>query len=78
MGIQGRILLGASRLLILAVVPMLVMIVPVWLLLGQMALWYESRPLRIGEEAVVTLQLQGDAASAWPDVRSARGRGGHD
>jgi hypothetical protein len=66
---QGRILLGAFRLLLLAVVPMLIMIVPASLFLGQLALWYESRPLRVGEEAVVTMQLNGDAVSAWPDVR---------
>ena len=30
----------------LALVPMLVMLVPVCLLLGQLSLWYEARPLR--------------------------------
>ena len=48
---------GAASLLLLAVVPMLVMIVPVSLLLAQLGLWYQVRPLRIGEEAVVTVQL---------------------
>jgi hypothetical protein len=66
---QGRILLGALRLLGLAVVPILVMIVPVTLLLGQLALWYQHRPLRVGEEAVVTVKLNGDAPSPWPEVR---------
>jgi hypothetical protein len=64
---QGCILVGAFRLLVLAIVPMLVMVVPVLLILGQLALWYQSRPLRIGEDAVVTLKLNGE--SAWPDVR---------
>lgn len=66
---QGRILLGAWRLLVLSVVPMLVMIVPVCLLLGQLALWYQSRPLGVGEEAVMTLKLNGEADSPWPEVR---------
>jgi hypothetical protein len=66
---QGRILLGAWRLLLLSVVPMLVMIVPVCLLLGQLALWYQSRPLAVGEEAVMTLKLNGEADSPWPEVR---------
>jgi hypothetical protein len=66
---QGRILVGAFRLMVLAFVPMLVMIVPVCLLLGQLALWYQSRPLRVGEDAVVTVNLGGSAASASPDVR---------
>jgi hypothetical protein len=66
---QGRILWGAFRLMVLAVVPMLVMAVPVTLALAQLSLWYQSRPLRVGEDAVVTVQLNGDAGSPWPDVR---------
>jgi hypothetical protein len=65
---QGRIMLGAGRLFVLAVVPMLVMVVPVSLLLGQLGLWFEARPLRIGEEAVITLELGGAPTSSWPDV----------
>ena len=66
---EGRLLRGAAMLLALAVVPMLVMIVPVSLLLGQLSLWYQVRPLRIGEEAVVTVQLRGGAVSTMPDVQ---------
>ena len=65
---QGRILRGAFWLFVLAIVPMLVMAVPVTLLLGQLALWYQARPLRVGEETVITLKLNGDAGSAWPAV----------
>jgi hypothetical protein len=61
---QGRILLGAGQLLILAILPMLVMLVPMCLLLGQLALWYQARPLRVGEEAVVTLKLAGESNAA--------------
>src|SRR5262249_29366291 len=42
---QGRVLAGAFRLMGLAVVPMLVMVVPVCLIMTQMSLWYEARPL---------------------------------
>src|SRR5258708_14510635 len=66
---QGRLLVGAFRLMVLAVVPMLVMVVPVCLLLGQLALWYQSRPLQVGEEAILTLKLNGNAESSWPDIR---------
>jgi hypothetical protein len=66
---QGHILLGAFQLMLLAIVPMLVMALPVCLLLEQLGLWYQSRPLPVGEEAVVTVQLAGDAAAPWPDVR---------
>ncbi len=68
---QGRILLGAFRLMVLSIVPMLVMMAPVCLLLGQLALWYQSRPLRVGEEAVVTVKLGGDHELPWPEVRLA-------
>jgi hypothetical protein len=63
----GGVLVGAVRLLALAVVPILVMLVPVTLLLGQLALWYQARPLRVGEETVITLKL--NDGSAWPAAR---------
>jgi hypothetical protein len=66
---QGRVLLGAFWLLVFAVVPMLVMLVPVLLILGQLALWYQSRPLKVGEEVLLALNLSGDVASPLPDVR---------
>jgi hypothetical protein len=62
---QGRVLWGALRLFVLALVPMLVMTVPVILLLGQLALWYQQRPLQVGEEAVVSLKLS-DVAPTIP------------
>jgi hypothetical protein len=68
---QGCILAGAFRLMVLALVPMLVMVVPVCLLLGQMSLWYEARPLRVGEEAVVTVKLNGEAEAPLPEVSLA-------
>lgn len=66
---QGRILWGACRLMVLALVPMAIMTVPVCLLLGQLALWYQARPLRPGEEAILTLNLNGNKATPWPTVR---------
>lgn len=54
---QGRILAGAGRLLSLSLVPMLVMSIPMVLILGQLALWYQAQPLRVGEEAVLTARL---------------------
>jgi hypothetical protein len=68
---QGRVLLGALRLLFLAIVPMLVMLVPVVLLLGQLSLWYQAQPLRIGDETVITLKLNGPAESAIPVIELA-------
>jgi hypothetical protein len=65
---QGSILLSALRLAAFSLVPMLVMVVPVSLILGQLALWYQSRPLHVGEEAVLTLKLNGNPDSSWPTV----------
>jgi hypothetical protein len=66
---QGRILRGAFWLFVLAIVPMVVMALPVTLLLGQLSLWYQARPLHVGEEAVVTLKLNGsEPASPAPTV----------
>jgi hypothetical protein len=65
---QGGLLAGAGRLFLLAIVPMLVMAVPVTLLLSQLSLWYQARPLRVNEEAVLTLKLNGADDDPWPDV----------
>jgi hypothetical protein len=65
---QGRLFVGAFWLFLFGLVPLLVMIVPVMLLLGQMSLWYQQRPLRVDEEAVVTLKLNGGADDPCPDV----------
>jgi uncharacterized membrane protein (DUF106 family) len=66
---QGSLLAGAARLLALSIVPMLVMLVPMCLLLGQLALWYQARPLQVGEETVVTVHLAEDAADAVSGVQ---------
>jgi hypothetical protein len=65
---QGRVMLGALRLLVLALVPMLVMVVPAALILGQLSLWYQVRPLKVGEDSVITLKLGGEERSSWPAV----------
>ncbi len=65
---QGRLLRGALLLLVHAVRPLLVMIVPVSLILAQMGLWYQSRPLQAGEPAVVVMKLNGEIDAPWPRV----------
>jgi hypothetical protein len=66
---QAAIVRGALWLAVYALVPLLVMAVPVLLILGQMALWYQARPLKVGEEAVVTAKLNTSAGSETPEVR---------
>lgn len=65
---QGRVLMAAGRLLLLSFVPICVMCVPTCLLLSQMALWYQARPLRVGEAAVVTAHLAMSSEDQMPDV----------
>jgi hypothetical protein len=65
---QGRILWDACRLLIFSLVPMVVMMVPVLLILGQLALWYQARPLQVGEEGVITVTLKPGNDSIMSDV----------
>ncbi|MHC4457164.1 MAG: hypothetical protein ACYS0I_08740 [Planctomycetota bacterium] len=65
---QGRVFRGAFLLFIYAIRPMLVMIVPVSLLLAQLGLWYQSRPLLPGEETVVTMKLNDNIETPWPIV----------
>jgi len=65
---QGRILYSAARLIYYSLVPMLLMIVPTVLLLGQISQWYEFRPLKINEEAVVTVQLASSETIAYYDL----------
>jgi hypothetical protein len=66
---QGRLLWGAVRLFVLALVPMAVMLVPLALILAQLSLWYQQGPLPVGQEAVVTVALNGDSAAVMPAVR---------
>lgn len=68
LGSQLRIMVGALKLIWFALVPTAVMILPVILLLGQLSLWWQARPLRIGEETVVTLNLASDDQAHWPDI----------
>lgn len=65
---QQKMLSGSGRLLTYSLVPMLVMMVPALLILGQLALWYQARPLRVGEEAVVTVKLKPDDGSTQPNI----------
>jgi hypothetical protein len=64
---QRRLLVGAGWMLLLALVPMAVLLVPVTLLLGQLSLWYDGRPLPVPQEAVViTMRLDGGVDDPYP------------
>jgi len=63
-----RVLRGALMLLFHALRPMAVMILPLSMLLSQLALWYQCRPLLPGEQAVVTVKLNAYIDKPWPSV----------
>ena len=65
---QGRVFTGAGLLLVYAVKPLLVMIVPVCLLIGQMGQWFQFRPLQPNEGAIITMRLNGGMDSPLPKV----------
>lgn len=65
---QGRVFKGAGMLMVYATRPMMVTIVPVLLLLGQMAMWYQFRPLETGEQTMITMKLNVDSGKPMPAV----------
>ena len=66
---QGALLGFAAKLLAFSLVPMLVMFVPMSLLLGQLSLWFQVRPLKVNEEAIVSVNLQKNQDAPIPEVR---------
>lgn len=55
---QRRLLWATVRLMGYQVKPLLVMIVPMTLLLAQMAMWYQFRPFRTGEPIVIKITVR--------------------
>jgi hypothetical protein len=68
---QRRVFAGALRLLLLAIVPMLVMTVPMVFLLAQLGLWYQAAPLPVGEATVITVKLNGKPGAPMATVELA-------
>ena len=65
---QGRVFAAAFMLLVCSLPPVLVMILPFCLVLGQLGTWYECRPLDVGEEAIIEVQLSGTADDPLPAI----------
>ncbi len=55
---QGQILRANLRYLVLNLKPLLVMIVPLVLILAQLNLWFGSAPLRVGQSAILKVELE--------------------
>jgi hypothetical protein len=65
---QGILLACAAKQLVHAIIPLLVMSLPICLLLAQLGLWYQFRPLRSGEQALVTATLNSPVNAPWPEI----------
>jgi uncharacterized membrane protein (DUF106 family) len=65
---QGRIFMNAFLLLFHSIQPMAVMILPVCLVLAQMGLWYQASPLPVGEESIITMELNDTEGFSMPEV----------
>jgi len=65
---QGRVFCASFKLLFYSIVPMLVMIVPVILIMAQMSLWYQARPLQPGDEPVIVKLKLNDNLDTLPQV----------
>lgn len=65
---QSRLFAGAIRLAAHSVIPITVMAIPVTLMLGQISLWYQARPMHVGEDTIVTVQLRNDAKSSLDSI----------
>ena len=68
---QARLLGGAAMLLWHSLIPMAVLTVPMILIFGQMALWYQARPLPVGGDSIVTVRLA-DETERQPGTNRAR------
>jgi hypothetical protein len=68
---QRRVFGGAMKLLLYSVVPVLAMTVPMALFIAQLAAWYQTAPLPVGEETVVTVKLGGEPGAPLPAVSLA-------
>lgn len=60
--LQGRVMLQTLNYLRHALLPMIIMIIPVIVILIQLNLWFTARPLEPGEKATVKVTLRDESA----------------
>ena len=65
---QTRVFAGAVSLLFHSLVPMLIIMLPVSLILAQMSLWYQARPLQPGDDAVTVKLTMNETVDSLPQV----------
>jgi len=65
---QLKVFLASFKLLYYAIIPMLVMIIPMCLILAQMGLWYQVRPLNLQDTPVLVKLRLNDQLNNFPEV----------
>jgi len=65
---QTQVFIAALMLLVYSLLPMLVMILPFSLVLGQLGVWYQARPLDVNEQTVVVMQLTDEGSRSSSSV----------
>jgi len=65
---QLNIFFSALLLLVYSTPSVIIMAFPFCLILGQLGVWYQVRPLKVNEEAVVIMQLSGSTNNPLPEV----------
>ena len=65
---QVGIIANAFKLLFHSIVPMIIMIVPVSLFLGQMAMWYQVRPVSLTDDPIIVRLKLNDNFEQWSNV----------
>lgn len=68
---QAQVIIAALMLPVYMLPPVLVMLLPFSLVLGQMGVWYQASPLDVNEQAVITMQLSESENSPIPSVSLA-------
>lgn len=66
---QLKVLGHSCRLLYYSIIPLLVMVVPVSLILAQMGLWYQARPVRLSDDPVMVSLTLRENIKRFPEVR---------
>ncbi len=65
---QIKLLSGSLKLLFYSVIPMMIMIIPVSLILVQLGLWYQFRPITAGDEYIIVKLELNEKSETFPQV----------
>jgi uncharacterized membrane protein (DUF106 family) len=65
---QAKVFFSSFKLLYHSIVPMLVMVMPVSLVMAQMGLWYQARPVHLKDAPVIVKLKLNSNVMDWPQV----------